>query len=63
MKELIEKWKKLAGRMSYFNAAEGSMWGQERADRIRCQAEFKEVSDELGKEVCAKLRSEGNYLI
>jgi hypothetical protein len=44
--ELIEKFKKNAGTMSYFNAAEGS-WSSERAAREAHRKIFRETARQL----------------
>lgn len=48
MKEqLVDQWKRLAGNMSYFNAAEGPSWSQESEARSSCGKKLKETTKEL----------------
>lgn len=46
--ELIKETHRLAGVVSYFNAAEGN-WSQERAEREAAKAEFWAAQSEMSK--------------
>ena len=61
--EAIKEWKEAASNLSYFNAAEGDNWRREAKARSEAKAKLDKLSDELGSEIVARLKSEGNYLL
>jgi len=44
--KLTEEFMKIAGRMSYYNAAEGS-WSREATARGQCRTAFRETASKL----------------
>jgi hypothetical protein len=44
--QFIKETHRLAGAMSYYNAAEGN-WSRETADREACYADFKQARSEM----------------
>jgi len=47
MEELKQKFRKLCGRMSYYEASEGSSYNQEEKERNECNVELRKVAQEL----------------
>ena len=47
--DILELYKKKATSLSFYNAAEGQSWYQERSAREQCRSEFKEVVSEIKK--------------
>lgn len=41
--DILELYKKKATNLSFYNAAEGQSWYEERNAREQCRSEFKEV--------------------
>lgn len=59
--DVLELYKKKASSLSFYNAAEGQSWYEERSAREQCKKEFTEVAEELDKRGLET--PSGNYLI
>ena len=58
---VLELYKKTANNLSFYNAAEGNSWYEERSACLACSAELKEITKELEKRNI-KI-PQGNWLI
>lgn len=47
--DVLELYKKKASSLSFYNAAEGQSWYEERLAREQCKKEFTEVAAEIDK--------------
>lgn len=59
--QLLEFYENQANEMSYYNAAEGQSWYEERPARLACKAELTAIAEEI-KERGIEL-PKGNWLI
>ena len=65
MDELIERFKKAASELSYYNAAEGTCWSQEYGARGIAKEEYNKIKEqciEAGIDI-VKIIKEGGYLV
>ena len=65
MEELIERFKKAASELSYYNAAEGTCWSQEYGARGIAKEEYNKIKEqciEAGIDI-VKIIKEGGYLV
>ena len=47
--EIKEKFVECCGSLSYYNAAEGGSWSNERSGREKCREELRELAQKLLK--------------
>lgn len=63
--EIVETFKSLLGKLSYYNAGEGPTWKRETEERRACQSQLKATAQkikELGLDPLEILRT-GNFLV